>query len=290
MSAGKIWALLGTAIFLLNVSGAEAKPPMGARGNELPMKVYSGYLIVIEGRIGEQQGLKFLLDTGATNTAIDRKLADRLKLARRPGRLINFDKEVSVEWSEVPELAYGPEQFSDLPVIVQDMQYFLAMGIHVDAVIGWNLLKEGSFQLDFARKRVVFGQMGSFEGRAVPMRPQALFLTVQVEIDGRSVPMIADTGMLGATFYEGSLTEMRERNVAGSRTVGTSVGGAVKFRNVLVPKLRLGDQELDREVYLVQRPPSESLRGVAGYLGISSLEAKEVAFDFERNELKWRNK
>ena len=75
-----------------------------------------------------------------------------------------------------------------------------------------------------------------------------------------------------------------------SNAVGTSVGGAVKFRNVLVPKLRLGDQELDREVYLVQRPPSESLRGVAGYLGISSLEAKEVAFDFERNELKWRNK
>jgi len=52
----------------------------------------------------------------------------------------------------------------------------------------------------------------------------------------------------------------------------------------------LGDQELDREVYLVQRPTSESLQGVAGYLGISSLEAKEVAFDFERNELKWRNK
>jgi len=104
------------------------------------------------------------------------------------------------------------------------------------------------------------------------------------------MPMIADTGMLGTTFYEDSLREMRGRDVAGSHTVGTSVGGTVKSRNVLVPQLRLGDQELDREVYLVQRPQSESLRGVAGYLGISSLEAKEVSFDFERNELKWRKR
>ena len=55
MSAGKIWALLGTAIFLLSVSGAEAKPPMGARGKELPMEVYGGYLVVIDDGSGNSK-------------------------------------------------------------------------------------------------------------------------------------------------------------------------------------------------------------------------------------------
>jgi hypothetical protein len=55
-----------------------------------------------------------------------------------------------------------------------------------------------------------------------------------------------------------------------------------------VPRLRLGTQDLDREVYLVHQSAPEFLRGIAGYLGIASLEAKEITFDFERNELSWK--
>jgi hypothetical protein len=47
-------------------------------------------------------------------------------------------------------------------------------------------------------------------------------------------------------------------------------------------------KDLDREVYLVHQSGPEFLCGIAGYLGIASLEAKEITFDFERNELSWK--
>jgi hypothetical protein len=44
----------------------------------LPFKLSDGLLIVVEGRIGTLGKLKFILDTGATRSVVDRKVADKL--------------------------------------------------------------------------------------------------------------------------------------------------------------------------------------------------------------------
>jgi hypothetical protein len=287
MGAGRTRVLLAIAWLVFGGMGAEGKTRGRAGSNELTMELYDGYLTVVQGSIGDLHGLKFLLDTGATTSAIDRKVAATLGLAGRPGKLINFDKTMRVEWCEVPQLAYGPEHAWNVKVVVEDLRYLRASGIRVDGVIGWDLLRRESFRLDFARRRVVFGAAEQSGGRVVPMRADALCLAVQVELDGRLMWMIADTGMLGTMFYEGALEEMHESYKVQSRTMGRSVGGAVESRIVVVPRLRLGTQDLDREVYLV-RSGAESLRGIAGYLGMASLGAKEITFDFERNELGWK--
>ena len=288
MRAGRARILLAIALLLFGGMGAEGKTKDKAAGNELPMELYGGYLMVVEGSIGDLHGLKFLLDTGATTSAIDRKVVDTLGLLRRTGSLINIDKAVHVELCEVPQLAYGPQHVSNVKVIVADLQYLQGSGIHVDGVIGLDLLRRESFRLDFARKRIVFGATEQSGGRTVPMRADALYLTVQVQLDGRDMRMIADTGMLGTMFYDGSLEGMHGSYTVQSRTMGRSVGGAVESRIAVVPRLQLGTQDLDRQVYLVHQSGSESLRGIAGYLGIASLAAKEITFDFERNELSWK--
>jgi hypothetical protein len=288
MRAGRARVLLAVALLLLGGLGAEGRTRGKAASNELPMELYGGYLIVVEGSIGDLHGLKFLLDTGATTSAIDRKVVDKLGLLRRNGSLINIDKAVRVELCEVPQLAYGPEHVSNVRVIVADLQYLQGSGIRVDGVIGWDLLRRESFRLDFARKRIVFGATKQSGGRTVPMRSDALYLTVQVHLDGRDMRMIADTGMLGTMFYDGSLEGMHGSYTVKSQTMGRSLGGAVESRIAVVPRLQLGAQDLDRQVYLVHQSGSETLRGIAGYLGIASLEAKEVTFDFERNEMSWK--
>ena len=42
------------------------------------------------------------------------------------------------------------------------------------------------------------------------MRADGLYVAVQVELDGRSLWIIVDTGKRETTFYEGWLEEMRE--------------------------------------------------------------------------------
>ncbi|MGC1650671.1 MAG: retropepsin-like aspartic protease, partial [Candidatus Sulfotelmatobacter sp.] len=140
MKPPRIQALLMAIVFLsASIAGqAKPKPKPSEASNEMPMDLYGGYLVVVQGSIGNLHGLKFLLDTGATTTTIDRRLADKLQLPRRPGQVISFDKSVRVEWSELPELDYGPEHFSNVLVVVQDMSYFLTTGVHLDGLIGWD--------------------------------------------------------------------------------------------------------------------------------------------------------
>jgi hypothetical protein len=252
----------------------------------LPLEVYDGYLLVVEGSVGDRRGLKFLLDTGTTYTTIDRKLADALNLARRPGKVINLDKTLCLDRAVLPSIAFGPEHARNVDVLVADLRYFRASAIHIDAILGLDLLAQESFRVDFVRKLVVFGLPGHAT-YGVPLRVDSVSLRVPVELEGHEVWMIADTGAPGIVIYEDRLAALNADYRVEGHTTGRSLGGAVDSRIALLPRLRLATQDLDRRVYLTASPHSESLRDTTGYLGLACLHAKEIVFDFERNELRW---
>jgi hypothetical protein len=250
------------------------------------MNVVGGYLLVVKGSIGDRHALNFLLDTGATTSVIDRKLAERLNLTTHSSQMVNFDKTVKAQWCVLPELAYGPERAVNVKVVVEDLRYLRTSGATVAGVIGWDLLRRHSFRLDFADKRVVFGAISASEGHSVPCRESSLYLTVPIDLDSRELWMIVDTGMRGAMFYEPQLeatSYQRQASVS-----GRTVSGKVESQVALVPRLRLGTQDLDRRVYVVRSPNSTLLHGIAGYLGIASLYAKQVTFDLDRGVLSWQ--
>ncbi|HEY2820847.1 MAG TPA: retropepsin-like aspartic protease [Candidatus Acidoferrum sp.] len=274
------------AFFLLGGMHADAKSKSRLEGNTLRMNVVGGYLIVVKASIGDRQGLNFLLDTGATTSAIDRKLADRLGLATRSSQMVSFDKTLPVRWCVLPELVYGPDHATNLKVVVQDLRYLRASSVVVDGVIGWDLLRRRTFRLDFANHRVVFGAISTTEGHSVPFRESALCLTVPIDLDSHELWMIADTGMRETMFYEPQLEATSYRWQ--SSISGNSVGGNVESQIVMVPRLRIGAQDLDRRVHVVRSPNSMLLNGIAGYLGIASLHAKQVTFDLDRGVLSWK--
>jgi hypothetical protein len=86
-----------------SINGAAAR-----LSSEVPFQLSAGFLILVEGRVGPMTPLTFILDTGATHTVVDGKLADELSLPRRKGKVLNFDKDLTVDWTNLPELQVGP--------------------------------------------------------------------------------------------------------------------------------------------------------------------------------------
>ncbi len=58
----------------------------GATGNALSFRLSSGYLIEVEGRIGDQTHLKFVLDIGASISIVDQRIAAEIEVEFRRGQ------------------------------------------------------------------------------------------------------------------------------------------------------------------------------------------------------------
>jgi hypothetical protein len=313
MDRTSIVALLGTLLLSAVCCAAVGNTRAQLAGNEMAIEIYGGYLIVAQGSVNNAENLRFLLDTGASNTAIDRRVAERLGLHGHPAKVISFDKTVALESAEVEEITFGPERVRNVQVMIEDLGYFRSTGLHVDGVIGLDKLRKQSFLVDYARARVVFaptsmsdprstsggsttmsaptsmfGPAATPGMRSVPMRADARSISVEVALDDRSVWMVADTGTRGILLYEDTLKDLLANYRVEGRTSAASLGGPFENRIAIVPRLRLGSQDLDGEVVLISAPGAKKLSGVSGYLGLTSLDAKQVAFSFETNQLLWR--
>jgi Aspartyl protease len=288
MDRTSVVALLGTLLLSVVCGAAVGDTRTQLASNELAIEVYGGYFVVARGSINNAGNLRFLLDTGASNSAIDRRVAERLGLHGQPAKVINFDKTVRLESTEVQEMTFGPERVSNVRVMIEDLGYLRSTGVHVDGVIGLDQLRGQSFLVDYARKRVVFGPIATGGMHGVPMRADAMSIRVEVELDVRPVWLVADTGIRGIVLYEDTVKDLLANYRVEGRTGEVSLGGPLENRIAIVPRLRLGGQDLDREVVLISAPGAKRLSGVSGYLGLASCDAKQVAFSFETNQLLWR--
>ena len=288
MDRTNVVALLGTLLLSVVCGAAIAGSRTPLAANEMAIEVYCGYLPVARGSVNNADNLRFLLDTGATNSALDRRVAERLGLRGQPAKVINFDKTVPLEWTEVQEMTFGPQRITNARVMIEDLGYLRSAGVNVDGVIGLDQLRMQSFLVDYARKRVVFGPTATGGMRSVPMRADARSLSVEVQLDARPVWMVADTGARGIVLYEDTVKDLLANYHVEAQTDGVSLGGPLENRIAIVPRLRLGGQDLAREVVLINAPGANRPSGVAGYLGLTSLDAKRVAFSFETNQLLWK--
>jgi hypothetical protein len=202
--------------------------------------------------------------------------------------VINFDKTVTVESTELEELTCGLDRTSNVRVMIEDLGNLRSNGVLVDGVIGLDQLRKQSFLIDYARKRVVFGPIITVGMRGVPARIDAKSVRVEAELDARPVWMVADSGARGILLYEETVTDLLVNYHAEGPTGALSLGGPLESRMAIVPRLRLGGQDLNREILLISAPGAKRLSGVSGYLGLAALDAKQVAFSFETNQLLWR--
>jgi predicted aspartyl protease len=278
--------LLAISLFSIeSIPNPGPKVDAAGRQGSIPFKLYAGFLIVMEGRIGDRDKLKFVLDTGVTYSAVDRKLADKLPVARRPGKIVSFDKAIAAEWTEVPNLEFGPIQVNNLPMMIGDLRYFESYATHIDAVIGLDLLRLSSFSIDYDTHKVSFGPVATASG--VPMNVDNICLTVDLLAGDSTVRLIVDTGAQTFIFYEDRVVSRLPQLRIGGEIAGKGLAGSVTSKRGFIPKARLGTTDLGGEVFFVKAPSANVLPGIDGYFGTAVLKAHRIDFDFETNTFAW---
>jgi hypothetical protein len=281
--------LLGLLLFSqIATARTQTDSAQGSANDEVPFELVSGYLVVVDGSIGPLHGLKFVLDTGATHSAVSARIADRLELQRLTGKVFNIDRMVKTEWAAIPEIEFGSIRAIQVPVMVTNLDYFKASTSHVDAVIGLDLLHLKNFSIDFVDKKMRFGPMET--GRhSIPMSSDGVSLHVEAEANGRPIHLILDSGAPGPLIYEERLESRAVDYSVGQEDHCYRVDGILRLTRARVRRLQLGGSDIDHSVFLIHSPEKGVMDGIDGLLGLPALKARRINFDFATNTLSWTN-
>jgi hypothetical protein len=258
-----------------------------ATPNAIPLRLTSGFLIEVEGEIGELRGLRFVLDTGASHSVIDRRIAAHFPHSTGAKSVFSFDRFVGVEWVLIPDIHIGPFEPHNVSMVVTDLDKRSDLVSGADAIIGLDLLgtldKLGILydsKLVVLKPRVV-------DGRQRPGVAAPECITVRVMVQGRPVSLLFDTGIEGIVLYEDRLRKRIPRLDLASERKGARMG-SVHGKMARLPGFRLATQEFEPEVFLIDGPKQDLLPGIDGYLGTGPLSARRIEFDFEAKTLRWQ--
>jgi predicted aspartyl protease len=261
----------------------------GAHSPEnIPFKIYRGYVIVVEGSIADFSNLHFVIDTGAVPSVVDGRIARKLKVGASPDHVTLFTRNATTKRATVPNLQLGPIRTSGLEILVGDLSFLGdSLGIRIDALIGTDVLSASSFTLDYTSKKINFGPANA-SLPSIPYDPSLPYLVVQLLIQGRPLRLLVDTGAKGLVLFE---SRVRESQIP-VRTVGretwTNMAGEAEVKRVELLNVQLGPKHWEkRDATILEGTGPDPSAPIDGLLGVSALEAKHVVFDFSRKRLAW---
>jgi len=293
-----VWLASVAMIFvsLEGLSPAEGSQAVGAtrptlsasRGSdsEVPFAIQDGYLIVVEVRIGGRRRMKFALDTGATHSVLRAELARGLQFAPGPVRIVNLDHVLTQEMVEVTDFQLGPIRIPQLPMMTNDLGYLRETAPGLDGLIGLDVLRLRSFNIDFGGRKINFGVPLVLRS-SVAIEIDQSYLAVEVRMLERPVRLLVDTGVRTILLYRDRMAGRLPNVKIEQQIRGASLSGGASLEVVTLPPVQLNGTELERRAVLLRTSPAGFLPGLDGYLSLAALGAWRVSFDFQRSLLSW---
>ena len=254
---------------------------------DIPFHLASGYLIVVEGTIGNSEHLKFVIDTGTTRTCIDRQLARQLGLSLEPHTVLRFDRMVRLNSTHLPSLTLGPLRAENFAINVADLSHVGRSATKVAGIVGLDLLESFPFQIDYEQMEIGFGPIPSLAESAamdsVPWLP-----VVSLGFNHSKSRMLVDTGALHIVlYYEKLQGPTYNWKLFGTEIWGDSIGGLVQARKAVFRGAASGSDRDYHEVYLVHAPLNDPLPTVDGVLSPVAFGIRQIGFDFDRHIVTW---
>ena len=280
------------AVVLAGV-GLALMAPLQAEGHEngdsprrIPFELVDDTLIAVPGSIGGLTDLRFLIDTGATRSYIDRRIARKLGLkAAAGGRPLHaLDGRGRAERIVVPSLQFGTTRLDSISGLTTDLSGVCRSG-RIDALIGLDLLRLQNFEIDYRSREIVFEPSEPIS-RDVPFSTVTPLLSVEALIQGRPVRLMVDTAASTVVLFPNRMRSRLPRfRLLGPAAVPNAVGMS------LAREVDLGSVHLDRTPWparaLLVDVGAEAYQEFDGILGALPRALSRVQFDFRRGRLAW---
>jgi predicted aspartyl protease len=276
---GRRYWLLGL-LTLLTVAAEPVAKGSSGRSTAVGFDLYRGYLIVARGSAGPAKDLNFLLDTGVSFTILDRRLARKLRLDEQPGVLAGINGSVTAARAIAPSLQIGPMRRDRLSVVIEDLSCFdKALPVHIDAVIGLDLIGQGAFEIDYSSRQINFGRMPTLKN-SLRLRMSGGLPLIDAELDQTQVRLVLDTGASSLILFEPKTAAQAKTSAVehSAKTMGEFAGKPVRLSS-----LRLGQAEFRREAaFLVPRRGGIEDRGFDGLVSPALIGITKVAIDLDQ--------
>jgi predicted aspartyl protease len=250
-----------------------------ASRESIPVHIYGGFLVVVEGQIGGAlQHQNFVVDTGTSPSILNLRVARELGLSLSSARLAALGQESEICSGKVPELSIGPLEVESAPFLVTDLS---AVEHHwnlpIAGILGLDVLGKRSFRLDYQNQRLEFGEV-SGEGIAVDFSGQQGLAITQVNIQGKPFRLLVDTGAERLVLFGNKPAAKMTNAVNRKELPGNGVAGAVPARALTALEFNWNGQRFRKDVVLIadrQEPLFD------GLLSVRALGFRALAFDAE---------
>ncbi len=269
--------------------------PDGVDEVTIPITRAGGHLLVRPTINGQDAGW-FFLDSGVTDTILDRSLADRLRLRSLGKRSVaGIGTEAISDILRIPAISLGTLVVREhLGGAMSFRSFNAALGYTMTGIIGAPVLRELPFTVDFRASTVTFHRRAKFKPPAGAVEAP-LFIgsdqlpTISVKIEEHAGDFMIDLGSNGRISMHGGFVglhpEMLEgKHICSSIRFGIGQGNSchAEFNSVEMLGRKRGPVPIS-----YPEPGKESAfeQHLAGLIGTAMFHGSRLTLDYESQRL-----
>lgn len=251
----------------------------------IPAKLYHGYLMVVQGSIGNLGKRNLAIDTGALPSVVDRELAKKLHLVAKREELRVVAHNLNSEATSVPSIEIGSLHANNVRAIVQDLTPISEnFGVHLDGIIGLDVLAARNFRIDYSDRKLIFDPADALPMSA-PMSSVDSMACIDLQVDERPARLLLDTGGASVLLFANRLPWAA--SLAGTAHMYTNLGGTFRLREVPLRSLALHKTTLGSIPVYVSDARNISDFHFDGLLATGALPVRQIEFDFKHHLFGW---
>jgi predicted aspartyl protease len=207
-------------------------------------------MIVVPVRLNDRETVEFLVDTGATTTALTTETAVRLKLeASAHAEVDTPTGTITIPQGSLSRITMGERTVTNLKVYWTDLPLVMSIDRKLGGILGLNFLRQFNFAIDFGSKKITLTDFAADEpsGERIPMQVEHGRMLVSASVDGTDIKLALDSGASNVFLYSSGCRKLQARiNLADSEWRVVSAGGGASLKSTNLNDLRLGNMSLGR--------------------------------------------